>query len=324
MMKRCAPNRSELAIGLPNRTLLKIFKDMKTIDSATLQDRLSNNESQIIIDVLPDDSFDKCHLPGAQNACVYEIEFLEKAESIAPDKSAEIIVYGEDDRFEASSLAFEKLKGAGWENVSVLSEGLNRWIEQGLETHGKGDSSSALTGRFKVDPQRSTVRWIGRNLLNQHDGTVALQEAAIELDQGKLVGGNAILDMNRIICEDISDSAVNKMLIGHLRTDDFFLIDQFPTAQFELNYTATIPDARPGSPNYNIAGAFTLRGSTEPIAFDATLGTNDTDIALQAHFDIDRVLWGSKYGSGKIYEALGKHVVNDRISISFQLIAPIA
>ena len=84
-----------------------------------------------------------------------------------------------------------------------------------------------------------------------------------------------------------------------------------------------IENATSGSPNYNVSGAFTLRGKTQPLHFPATLGVNDEVIAFQAQFDFDRVLWGSKYGSGKIYEALGKHVVNDRISISFQLIAPL-
>ncbi len=113
------------------------------------------------------------------------------------------------------------------------------------------------------------------------------------------------------------------MLVDHLKTDDLFLVETYPTAEFELITANPINDATLGSPNYNLSGSFTLRGQTQPIHFPATLGINDDLIALQAHFDFDRVLWGSKYGSGKIYEALGKHVVNDRISISFQLIANI-
>jgi len=49
----------------------------------------------------------------------------------------------------------------------------------------------------------------------------------------------------------------------------------------------------------------------------ALLGYNETSTALQAHFDLDRVQWDSKYGSGRIFEALGQHLVNDFISISF-------
>ena len=49
----------------------------------------------------------------------------------------------------------------------------------------------------------------------------------------------------------------------------------------------------------------------------ALLGYNETFIAIQAHFDLDRVQWDSKYGSGRIFEALGQHLVNDFISISF-------
>ncbi len=130
--------------------------------------------------------------------------------------------------------------------------------------------------------------------------------------------------MESIHCEDIEDPSLASLLISHLRTDDFFLVDSFPAAEFKLESSEPIPNATPGTPNIERRGSFTLRGQTQPLQFPATLGVNSEAIALQAQFDIDGVVWGSKYGSGRIYESLGKHIVNDRISISFQLIAPLA
>jgi len=296
---------------------------MKTIHPNDLHTRLFDDESLTIIDVLPDDFYEKRHLPSARNACVYEIEFLEKVATLAPDKDSEVVVYGQNDRFEAASLAAEKLAANGWNHVSALKGGLDAWLEAGFVTTGAGENGPTPSGIFKVDPERSLVRWVGRNLLNQHNGTVALKNASIALDDDRLIGGSAILDMTRIDCEDIEDAPLSQMLVDHLRTDDFFSVKTYPTADFKLVSAEPIPNATAGSPNYHVIGSFTLRGRTESITFPATLGINDEVIAFQAQFDIDRVLWGSKYGSGKIYEALGKHVVNDRISISLQLIAPI-
>lgn len=66
---------------------------------------MAGDSSLFIIDVLPDDFYEKRHLPTARNACIYEIEFLEKAAMLVPDKTAELIVYGQNDCFEAAKLA---------------------------------------------------------------------------------------------------------------------------------------------------------------------------------------------------------------------------
>jgi len=129
--------------------------------------------------------------------------------------------------------------------------------------------------------------------------------------------------MNSILCRDIEDQSLAKVLIDHLRTGDFFLVNSFPTASFVLDAATPIDSASPGSPNYRIEGTLNLRGRSAKLEFPALLGLNDTSIALQAHFDFDRVRWGSKYGSGRVFEALGQHLVNDFISISFQIVAPL-
>jgi len=296
---------------------------MKLVDPSTLREPNPEQPDPVILDVLPDEVFEKRHIKDAVNACVYEIDFLEKAAALVPDKNREIVLYGESDRFEAALLAFEKLQSNGWTHVAVLRGGIENWESLGYPIEGNGYQAEPLSGIFEASIEKSVVRWAGRNLLNQHNGVVGLEKATLELDKDQLVGGKAVIDMTRIECEDIEDPSMAQMLIGHLQTDDFFLVDQYPHSHFELLSAEAIPESHPGVPNYNIEGSFTLRGQTQRIRFPATLGKNDEVVALQASFDLDRVLWNSKYGSGKIYEALGKHVVNDLISISFQLIAPI-
>lgn len=132
-----------------------------------------------------------------------------------------------------------------------------------------------------------------------------------------------MIDMTRIECEGIEDPSMAQMLIGNLRTDDFSLVEKYLAADFELSSAEAIPESPPSVPNYNIEGSFNLRGQTKQIRFPAVLGKNDAVVAAQACFYIDRVLWNSKYVSAKTYEAFGKHVVNDLISISFRLFASI-
>ena len=41
----------------------------------------------------------------------------------------------------------------------------------------------------------------------------------------------------------------------------------------------------------------------------------------QAHFDFDRTLWNVVYGSGRLFEKLGMHLVNDLISLQLKIVA---
>jgi hypothetical protein len=47
----------------------------------------------------------------------------------------------------------------------------------------------------------------------------------------------------------------------------------------------------------------------------------DGTFKAQAALDIDRTLWGACYGSGKLYERLGMHLVNDLISVELFIVA---
>jgi len=295
---------------------------MKTISASQLQKLIEQDRKIHIVDVLPEDQFERHRLPGAINLCIYEIDFLDKAKKRFPDPATPIVLYGLSETYQAAPLAFATLKDAGFTNLAVLEGGLNQWINNGYSLVEDKSEIPTLSGSFPVDTKRSVVRWVGRNLWNQHHGTVALKSADIELEHSALSGGRAEIDLSQIACDDIDDQKMNQVLINHLRSADFFLVSKYPTAVFELQNATPISGARPGSPNYEVNGTLSLRGHKDELLFDATLGWNEDDISLQAHFDIDRTTWGSTYGSGKLYEALGKHLVNDNISLSFQLIAP--
>lgn len=295
---------------------------MRTLEPSQLNGLIAAKKRIEILDPLPEESYRIQHLPNARNLCVYEIDFLAKAKDAYPDKQTPIIVYGADARFQAAPLAARLLEKAGYPNIAILKGGLDAWINDGFALEGDGEPEKPPHGDFTADTERSVVRWIGRNLLNQHHGVVALKQASFRFDYGALVSGQAIIDLTKIECHDIEDSSMRKTLINHLRSTDFFSVDSHPEARFEIVSAERISGAPAGSPNYEITGSLTLRGHTDGVLFEASVGQQANDIGIQAHFDLDRVTWGSRYGSGKLFEAIGKHLVNDALSISFQLIAP--
>ncbi len=65
---------------------------MKTI---SITDLKSQQDTATLIHVLPKEHFEREHLPGALNACVYETVFPSKVAELIPAKSTAIIVYGD-------------------------------------------------------------------------------------------------------------------------------------------------------------------------------------------------------------------------------------
>lgn len=292
---------------------------MKTISASEVN---ALKSAATLIHVLPEDHFEREHLPGAVRACVYEMVFLSKVAGLAPDKAATVIVYGAGGESLDSAFAAEKLVKAGYADVRDFRGGIGEWRQNDLPVEGSGSPGTPTvpSGDFVVDTTTSIVRWTGRNLFNHHQGTVQLAGGRIEVENGILKNARFTLDMNRIVCEDLTDPDYNAMLIRHLRDDDFFAVDRFPTAEFVCTHAEPLPTCTEGTPNFMLHGSLTLRGVTRPLSFAAVIAAADADhLTGQAQFEIDRTQFGSLYGSGKLFAFLGKHVVNDHIHLHLKV-----
>jgi len=221
---------------------------MKTLSITELQ---AQKNTATLIHVLPEDHFECEHLPGAVNACVYEMVFLTKVAVLVPDKTSPVIVYGAGGDSLDATTAAEKLTKAGYTNVIVFPGGIAEWRQNNLPLEGTHSEPGLTTphGHYDLDTETSLVRWTGRNLFNHHQGTLKLSSGHIEIENGVLQSARFTLDMNSIACEDLVDTAYNAMLIRHLRDDDFFAVDRFPTAEFICNRADPFPTCTPGTPN---------------------------------------------------------------------------
>jgi polyisoprenoid-binding protein YceI len=128
--------------------------------------------------------------------------------------------------------------------------------------------------------------------------------------------------MNSITNLDLQDEGWRGLLHRHLKSEDFFDVENYPTTTFDLHGTAAIAGATPGTPNMEIAGSLTVKGSSRPLCFPAMVVPQaDGTLKAQAALDFDRTLWNVSYGSGKLFERLGMHLVNDLASIELFIVA---
>ena len=167
-----------------------------------------------------------------------------------------------------------------------------------------------------VNTDNSTVKWIGSKVASSHEGTVNIQKGMLLIDHGTLVGGQFSINMNSISCSDIESEKKNQYLVGHLKNEDFFNVEQFPHA------TITITKAVKGEGNsYKILADLTIKGITQPVTFQAKVEINGLNFLATAKIKIDRTKWDIKYGSGSFFENLGDKMILDEIEFDVYLLS---
>lgn len=251
-----------------------------------------------LIDVRTPEAYEEAHISGSVNYCVYQVDFLEKLPEAYPDKSTKLVVYGDGAPYRADLAAVGRLLFLGYADISILEGGLNQWLSDGRPVEGSGVSQSAPAGgRFPLDAERTKVRWVGRNLMNQYDGEIAASEGFIEVDSsGTPLAGEVTVDLRRMLCHDLTDESLAAGLIGHLASVDFFDVENFPEASFDLKSAEPIVDATYGMPNFRVKGSLSARGLSVELEIDA-LSSPSTAATSSNPLSISTALnWGPSTG----------------------------
>lgn len=176
---------------------------------------------------------------------------------------------------------------------------------------------------YKVDSTQ-VVNFIGTKPVGQHNGTLNISEGQVFVQNGVAVsGGKLIIDMTSLKITDKDTSGTYK-LAGHLASPDFFEVNKFPTATFEItdvkafSADSTKPALVLDGATHTVSGNLTLKGVTKNVTFPAIIKTTDNVVTAQANFNINRTDWGLVYGNDK---SLGDKFIRPEVNISFSITA---
>ena len=299
--------------------------NMAIITPQVLEQWMNNHEPFILISTLTADHFAQSHLPGARNACVFEVNFLDQVKAITADKHAQIVLYGSSENSMEAAVAAEKLQQAGYSRLAILEGGLRAWQAAGFPLDGDpppaANRLALVDGVYQVDPDQSLIEWAGRNPNTKHDGTVALSSGEIRIANSKPTG-RLVIDMNRLENRSLAGDELQPVLIDHLKSDDFFFTTRFPTATVTIIGGSLLDQAHLSAPNMQIQGELTIRGFTAGLDFPATVFQGpDQTLVARAQIELDRTRWKIIYGSARFFENLGMHLVFDHISIDLKISA---
>ncbi|HEY9008002.1 YceI family protein [Ohtaekwangia sp.] len=175
------------------------------------------------------------------------------------------------------------------------------------------------TQKFKISTAQSTIDWIGRKVTGAHNGTIAIKEGTLFFNTERLAGGRFVIDMKSINILDVTDPATNAQFAGHLASDDFFNIEQYPEASFEITSTEPRHDN-----SYRISGLLTVKGIIHPVSFTAQVNLAKESVTATGTITIDRTKFGIRFRSGNFFKDLGDTLIYDdfdlHVSITAELV----
>jgi len=173
------------------------------IQPETLHAWISAEKAHHLIHTLPADHYQRVHIPGALQACVYEVAFMDHVNAAIQDKTVPVVVYGDSDATMAAAMAAGKLQRAGFASVRILAGGLEAWHAQGFELEGsesdlpqdRGYPDALQDGAYTLDADESVIEWSGRNPNTKHHGVLSLSKGSLTVADGN-ISGKFKIDMN--------------------------------------------------------------------------------------------------------------------------------
>lgn len=171
----------------------------------------------------------------------------------------------------------------------------------------------AKESNYIVDAKASSVEWTGTKITgSSHTGTIGISNGSFTVSEGAITGGEFSLDMNSIVCTDLS-GGMKKKLEGHLKSEDFFGVEKFPSAVLKIKSS----ESHDGHMHVN--GELTIKGKSHPISFDANLTEKGGVFNATANISFDRSKYDVRYGSKSFFDDLGDKTINDEVTLNVSL-----
>jgi len=168
-------------------------------------------------------------------------------------------------------------------------------------------SFTVVGSKKAIKTDKSKVVWKGYKVTGSHEGTIDIKSGYLDFDNKKLIGGQFIMNMASISSTDLGEGVKGK-LEGHLKSDDFFGVEKYPTATLVFKKVKAT-----GKNSYEVIGDITIKGKTASITFDVSVYGNKANASLK----IDRTKFDVKYGSTSFFEGLKDKAIYD----DFDLVA---
>jgi len=164
---------------------------------------------------------------------------------------------------------------------------------------------------LKVDTEKSTLKWVGKKVTGEHWGYIKLKDGSFTVKNNTISAGTFTIDMTTITDNDLTSPEWNQKLVGHLKSDDFFSVEKFPTSTLIITESSSF-----NNNEAEVKAKITIKGKTEPIIFKVVKKEN----TYTAVITVDRTLFDVRYGSGKFFDNLGDKAIYDDFTLEVNIL----
>ncbi len=200
--------------------------------------------------------------------------------------------------------------------ISVAVIGCKNKAEEAETTEAVETAEAKATAeKYTADTEASVISWKGFKPTGTHNGTIALESGTMSVNNGKIESGTFLIDMNSIVNLDMpADSKGNGDLVGHLKSADFFDVEKFPNAVFEVT------GFEESEGQMMLSGNLTMKDKKNNITFPVSMSSEGDEVTLTSEtFTIDRSKWDVQYGSKSFFDNLGDKFINDGIEMQISI-----
>ena len=166
-----------------------------------------------------------------------------------------------------------------------------------------------ITVMVPINVSESSIHWLGEKITGQHEGNINLLSGSLIIENGSLIGGDFVVDMNSIAPTDLKGESAKK-LEGSLKSEEWFDVGKH--AQAKLVFTSVVSQ---DEGLYNVTGDFTIKGKTNPAAFELQVN----NLEATAKVIIDRTLYNILHGSTSFFDNLKDKMINNYFEIDVSL-----
>lgn len=173
--------------------------------------------------------------------------------------------------------------------------------------------SNAERARLSIDAARSTVGFTGAKVTDSHTGTFSDFEGSLVFDPEDPTASEV-----RVTIRTASVQIEPERLLGHMKSEDFFHVERFPTAEFESTSIREGGEGTVGgtAATHTVTGNLTLRGETRQITFPAVVEVTPQEVRARSEFSIDRKDFAI------VYPGMQDDLIKDEVVIRFDVRAP--
>lgn len=174
---------------------------------------------------------------------------------------------------------------------------------------------TALTGDYTIDTAHSTIGFTVRHaMVTNVKGKFNDFSGSLHLDGSDPSASTASIDVKM---DSIDTGSEDRD--GHLKSADFFKIDEYPTMTFRSTKAEAL-----GDEDYRITGDLTILGTTKPLTIDLEFNGAAKDpfgnerVGFEGKAEIKRSEWGLTWNAAL---ETGGVLISDKIKLTFDISA---